>query len=118
MLNYPLGLAFDSTSGLLYISEWDAHRIAVMNPATGSIVRTIGKGKGSGLGELNRPYGVALDGNGNILVVDCANARVVVFNAGNGTLITAFQTPPSQGPVIVDSKGTVVLGGSESISAW
>ncbi len=113
-----MGLAFDSASGLLYISEWGAHRIAVMNPATGSIVRTIGKGNDSGLGELNQPYGVALDGYGNILVVDYADERVVVYNACNGTPITSFQTPPFPGPVIVDSKGTVVVGGNESISAW
>ena len=58
--------------------------------------QTFGYQTGSGNGQLSAPFGVAVDGNGNVFVGDSGNNRVVEFNAqgvfvqnigslGNGT---------------------------------
>ena len=48
-LEYPRALAVDPSTGLLYIAENGAHRIAVMDPTSGEVVRIIGKGYGLSL---------------------------------------------------------------------
>ena len=110
-LNGPTGLAVDPSTGLLYIAEYYAHRIAVMDPTSGKVVRTIGKGRGNGPGELNGPCGIALDAHGNLLVADNINKRVVVFNAADGEYVAHFPTPSQPHFVFVDRQGNVVVSG-------
>ncbi len=121
VLRLPLGLAFDATTGLLYIAEYGCYRIAVMGPVAGTpgtVLRTIGRGQGSGVGQLNRPHGIALDGCGNLLVVDHFNNRVVVFDTHSGTQIASFPTLPKPYSVFVDASGKVVVGGDKFLCAW
>ena len=102
----------DPSTGLLYIAEATAHRIAVMDPTSGEVVRTIGKGHGSDPGQLNGPCGIALDAHGNLLVADRGNMRVVVFHAADGEYVAHFRTPSHPRFVFVDSQGTVVVSGN------
>ncbi len=118
VLRRPLGLAFDATAGLLYIAEWGAHRIAVMDPVTGTVLRTIGRGQGSEDGQLNGPRGIALDGCGNLLAVDHLNNRVVVFDTHSGTPIASFRTPSNPSSVFVDASGKVVVVGENFLCVW
>lgn len=120
-LHRPYGLAVDPSTGLLYISECGAHRIAVMDPTSGEVVRTIGKGKGSGPGQLNGPHGIALDAHGNLLVADNNNKRVVVFNVANGHYVAHFSTPSYSSGVFIDGLGNTLAcgGGMESfLCVW
>ncbi|CAH1245746.1 CLCA1 [Branchiostoma lanceolatum] len=66
---------------------------------------TIGQ-KGSGVGELNRPIGVAVDKDGNIVVMDKMNKRVQLFDADTGQYLRSFPVD-SENPfgVDVDSNG-------------
>ena len=50
-------------------------------------MRNIG-GAGSGAGQLNNPRGVAVDGEGNILVADFYNSRIAVFSAAGEVVRT------------------------------
>ena len=115
-LTCPRGLAVDPSTGLLYIAEQGAHRIAVMDPTSGEVVRTIGKGHGSGPGQLNRPCGIALDAHGNLLVADQYNKRVVVFNAADGEYVAHFPTPSNPDFVFDNSQGNVVVSGGGGYS--
>ncbi len=114
----PHGLAFDDITGLLFIAEHGAHRIAVMDLSTGQVVRTIGRGYGCALDQFRNPYDVALDGHGNLLVTDYWNFRVVVWNTSNDTPVTSFQAPSDLVSLCVDSKGNVIVGGSGFAVVW
>ncbi len=118
VLKNPDGLAFDDTTGLLYIAEYGAHRIAVMDLSTGQVVRTIGRGYGTALDHLDHPFQVALDGYGNLLVADYGNNRVVVWNTSDSTPVTSFPTPSDPHSLCVDSKGNVIVGGYEFVAMW
>ncbi len=118
VLSYPRGLAFDDITGLLYIAENGAHRIAVMDLSTGQVVRTFGRGKGTALDQFNYPNGVALDGHGNLLVADTGDNRVVVWNTSNNTPVTSFPTQSYPGSLCVDSKGNVIVGGYQFVTRW
>jgi DNA-binding beta-propeller fold protein YncE len=48
-------------------------------------------GKGIGKGQLDSPTGIAVDGNGNILVADTINGRIQKFSP-SGTFVTSIGT--------------------------
>lgn len=82
-LNSPSGLALDA-AGNLYISDTENMRVRKVNSATG-VITTVGGSGGPTYGgdngvattaELHGPYGLALDGNGNLFVADYLNERV------------------------------------------
>ena len=104
-LTSPFGLAVDPSTGRLYIAEHGTHRIAVMDPTSDEVLRTIGKG------QLSYPRGIALDAHGNLLVSDYNNNRVVVFNVADGEYVAHFPTPSQPHFVFVDRQGNVVVSG-------
>jgi streptogramin lyase len=77
----PTGIAVDS-NGKIYVADKSNNRIQVFN-SDGTHDFNIGKNdntSGTGDGEFNQPYGVAVDSNGKIYVTDKGNNRVQVFD--------------------------------------
>jgi sugar lactone lactonase YvrE len=98
-LSGPTGCALDS-AGDLYIA--DSGNSVVREISTKGVITTVagdgtagflGDGGGAISAELNQPYGVALDGSGNLYIADTLNYRVrkvdstgtITTIAGNGT---------------------------------
>lgn len=72
------------TDGTLFVSEFAADRISVLD-AKGNYLGYIG-GRGVKLGELVGPQYMALDSSENLYVTDFGNARVVVFDKDGNPL--------------------------------
>lgn len=126
-LNYPTGMAFDS-SGNLYIADHINHRIRKVD-TSGNITTIAGNGtlgyagdKGAATSaELKYPCGVAVDSSGNVYIADTGNN--VVRKVAGGTITTfagnntsgytgdtaAATSAELNSPVgiVVDSKGNV-----------
>jgi len=51
-----------------------------MISTNGTVLKTFGSTAGSGLTQMNAPRGIAIDPNGNILVADCYNSRILVLD--------------------------------------
>ncbi len=63
----------------MVVVEYGNHRVQVLNYADSSHVRTIGS-KSNGDGQFDSPYGgVAIDGDGRIIVCDSDNNRIQVL---------------------------------------
>jgi hypothetical protein len=92
--NNPFSLAVNA-GGDVYVADYGNQRIQRFNSA-GAYVGQWG-GAGSGNGQFgvqsaipyNGPYGIAVDGNGDIYVTDPANSRVQKFSA-TGSYITQW----------------------------
>jgi DNA-binding beta-propeller fold protein YncE len=77
-LAYPRGLAVRGFR--LLVADDQHHRLVVFDTG-GRFLGTIGGGPGDGPGQLNFPYGVALDAPGRVFVADDLNQRVVRFGS-------------------------------------
>ena len=72
----PWGVAI-TQKGEVVVSEREGDCVSVFSPS-GKKIRSFGM-PGSGKGQFRHPRGVAVDGEGNVLVVDCGNNRIQKF---------------------------------------
>ena len=94
-LAYPCGVAVD-TVGNAYVTDTDSHRIRRIDATTGVITTVAGTGVGGPSGDggaatsaqLKYPYGVAVDGLGNVFVADTDNHKVRRVDAATGVITT------------------------------
>ena len=91
--NGPRGVAIDS-NGNIYVGDVSNHRVIRIDGATKNssvFAGTTGSSGFSGDGgaatsaQLNEPYGVAVDSNGNVFIADTGNRRIrrVLISTGN-----------------------------------
>ena len=83
-LDHPAGLAINA-SGQAIVADRDNHRVQVFQPSTSdeTLLQSATWGtNGSGDGQFNQPYGVAVDPQtGEVYVADYYNHRIQVFDA-------------------------------------
>lgn len=98
-LDQPFDVAFDK-AGNLYFSDTFNHRIRRVDAKTGTITTLAGSGKKGFAGDggkatdasLNEPYGVELDAEGNLFIVDRLNYCIRKVEAKTGTITTVAGT--------------------------
>ncbi|MBX7218959.1 MAG: SMP-30/gluconolactonase/LRE family protein [Blastocatellia bacterium] len=81
--NNPTGVALD-TNGVLYVTDTLNHRIRRIEPCSQLASTVAGNGLASFGGDggpapsssINRPYGLLVDGNGDIFLTDTLNHRI------------------------------------------
>jgi len=90
----------------LYVAEVDSNKILIFDPTAPSPTpeATITKG-------LSRPFGIAVDGSGNLYVANSGNRTVTVYRPGKLTPTFTIDNGLGQGAeaVTVDSKGNVFV---------
>lgn len=111
-------IACDPKTGNLFLADSCNHRIQVFT-AEGKFVRMFGK-HGNDRGNLDCPFGVAVDAGGLVYVTEAANNRVSVFNP-RGQFVTMFgckgEEPGefmSPNGIRVDSCGVIYVCDSEN----
>jgi DNA-binding beta-propeller fold protein YncE len=129
-LSGPSGLAMDA-DGLLYIADTFNGRIRAVNLETGTIETVAGDGSeyrfqdGEDSVSLSRPYGIAVDHQGNIFLTDSDNhllrlfdkhRRVISRIAGTGAPSFAGDGGPAESAsfsypfgVAIDGDGVVLV---------
>ncbi len=88
-----------------------AQRVVVFD-RSGAVLRTMGETEG-----LNFPNGVAVDANGNVVVADSSNGRLLVFGADN-SVVASIGRGSGEGNlglprgVAIDGQNRVYVGDS------
>lgn len=87
--NLPsVGVCIDSGTGNLFVTDYDNHRVQVFDTVSREYLRTIGKGQGSGPGQMNQPIVPYLDEEtGFLYIADYSNNRVQIFDKDTGVYI-------------------------------
>jgi sugar lactone lactonase YvrE len=88
ILDRPAGLAVDASNAVL-VTEHDSHRVRRIDPSgiITTIVNTHGDnnpatdGQPAATSPLRQPTGVSIDANGNVLIADAQDARVLIVDA-------------------------------------
>ena len=119
-IDEPIGVAINK-KGEVVVTEGNRCCISVFSPS-GETIRSFGT-QGSGNGQFDRPNGVTVDGEGNILVTDVYN-HIQKFTAG-GQFITAvgkkgggplqFNDPTDIAFNTINNKVYVVANGNQLI---
>ncbi len=98
---FPRGVAVDSADGAVYVVDMGNHRIQKFDTSTNVLPQLItkwGGGIGPGHasdpraqepGQLRSPWGIAVDGQGDVYVSDTGNQRVQKFDR-EGNFITQW----------------------------
>ena len=91
---------------ILYIVDSSNHRVQKFMSTTGEAFGQFGS-RGSGDGQLYNPKGITHNGKGQVLVADCNNKRVQIFEA-NGSFVQSIDCN-GQSPydVAVDNEGNI-----------
>jgi uncharacterized repeat protein (TIGR01451 family) len=125
-LNQPFGVAVD-VSGNLYIADSSNNRVRKVAAATRVITTVAGNGSFTYSGDggpatsasLREPYGVAVDGSGNLYISDTRNhavrkvaaaTGVITTVAGNGTLGSSGDGGPATSAQLGLPQGIAVDG--------
>jgi streptogramin lyase len=103
-LDQPFDVAFDK-AGNLYLSDTFNHRIRKVDAKSGVITTVAGNGKKGFGGDggkatdamLNEPYGIELDAEGNLFIVDRLNYCVRRVDAKTGNISTVAGTGGKSG---------------------
>lgn len=86
----PTALAVTQDGSRIAVCDTEAHRLAVLDTADGSLLFELGhREHGSREGEFNFPVAVAFDEQGYLYVSDYLNFRIQVFDS-HGDLDTVF----------------------------
>lgn len=116
-LNTPFGVFLDA-SGNIYVGDFSNNRVqkfpAGSTSATNGVTVAGGNGQGSTANQLYWPWGVCVDGPGNLYVADYGNRRIQKFpasstSATNGTTIGSYQINSTLLDMCVDAFGNIYV---------
>jgi YVTN family beta-propeller protein len=88
-LSNPQGIALDPAGTRVYVADDDNDRVIVLDPGSLALLGQVGS-HGTGAGQFESPYDVAVDATGRLYVADNLNNRVDVFAAAGLGFLGTF----------------------------
>ena len=92
--NTPWAIAYNGTNNKVYVCDTLNHRIAILNHDL-TLHDSFGS-RGSDPGQFNTPEGISVYTKGNVVVADCYNNRIQVFDASGHFLSAITHTTSGQ----------------------
>ncbi|GEM_PF-6166000 len=107
-----LGVVAIDQNGRIAVSDERLGQILLFS-SNGQFLKLIAR-KGSGPGEVDRPYGVAFSHNGDLGVIDVGNNRINIYNAQGDFKLSLRSLKAHPSRIILDSDGNVFVQDSGS----
>ena len=99
---------------VLYVADRDNYRIQKLT-SRGEFINKFSQ-KGSSQVQLYCPRAVIVDSNNRLIVSDCGNHRIQIFNEGGGWLLTIYGD--GKGTLALDPQGNIHAAFSTSIEVF
>ncbi len=111
----PAGVAFDPTSGDIYVTNRGHDRIDQLT-LSGALIRSFG-GEGATYGKLDYPNQVAVDSHGDVWVANTSNSRAEEFSA-EGTYLGGINAYLPVG--VAECDGALYVTGyrADAVQQW
>jgi DNA-binding beta-propeller fold protein YncE len=103
---YPYGCAYDHQSDQLVVSSDGDYRLHVYNASNGTLIRSIGNGQGSDIGQLNSPAGLTISKDGRVFVCDYYNKRIQSFDLQTGAYKSHFDVESNPVSIVQSLDGS------------
>jgi DNA-binding beta-propeller fold protein YncE len=130
-LNQPFDVAYDA-SGNLFLSDTFNHRVRRIDAKSGLITTVAGNGRKGFSGDggpatkaqLDEPYGIVLDSQGNLFIADRLNRRirrvdgktgVITTLVGDGSKTTGGDGGPAERATLVEPNGVALDRGGKHL---
>lgn len=115
-LDRPAGIAINKADNSVYVTDPTNHRIQ-KRTTDGRILAQWGS-YGHGAGELDMPWGIAVDRQGNVYVADWRNDRIQKFSADGKFLLQFGRSGTGEGEFSRPSGVAVDKDGVIYVSDW
>jgi DNA-binding beta-propeller fold protein YncE len=90
--NWPRGVAWDESTGELWVADTKQYRIQVINPSTCEAVDVFGS-KGAGFEQFNWVYAVAIrQSDGIAVIADGKNNRIKIYDVASHQPLAVYGT--------------------------
>jgi len=96
----------EAPSGNIYVLDMGGSSVSVFS-YEGKLLHKIGR-EGQGPGEFNRPYGMAIQPDGNLLVADSDNQRYQIFDQDGNFIVSHKMDTDFPGRIVYDKKGNLI----------
>ncbi len=112
LFHFPEGVAFDSTNGYVYVTNYYSNNISIINGATNTVIKNIGVG--------SSPAGATFDStNGYVYVTNYYSNDISIINGATNTVIKNISVGSNPYGAAFDSTNGYVYvtnAGSNSVS--
>ena len=99
--SYPRGIAYDSSNGCVYVTNFNSSSVSVINGATNTVIANISVG--------SNPLGIAYDSsNGCVYVTNFNSSSVSVINGATNTVIANIAVGSNSLGIAYDSSNGYV----------
>ena len=112
----PRYVAIDGR-GNIVVSDYDNHQLLVFSGKDGSLLQRVGTA-GSGDGQLNMPLGVAITREGQYVVADSRNHRVMVFESDGSFVRSVGSRGEAEGELQFPMGVAVDHAGDITVADW
>ena len=112
----PRYVAIDGR-GNIVVSDYDNHQLLVFSGKDGSLLQRVGTA-GSGDGQLNMPLGVAITREGQYVVADSRNHRVMVFESDGSFVRSIGSRGEAEGELQFPMGVAVDHAGDITVADW
>ena len=112
----PRYVAIDGR-GNIVVSDYDNHQLLVFSGKDGSLLQRVGTA-GSGDGQLNMPLGVAMTREGQYVVADSRNHRVMVFESDGSFVRSIGSRGEAEGELQFPMGVAVDHAGDITVADW
>ncbi|XP_033104421.1 tripartite motif-containing protein 2-like [Anneissia japonica] len=119
----PSGIHVDEASNVVYVGDWNIGCVFLFDINSGHMVKKIGS-KGNRVGEMNAVTDVTFTNQGNVILVECFNSRIQLFDKEGRFMKVLVKSGEKNGKVrnpcrlVVDEDDNIIISSDHKLQLF